>query len=317
MQLKFLACLLLMSGSLAAQVDTAKSKYGSYFFDGDEVVFEFDRRAYEKAMREADGALVDFSDLGILQVVVRGNFDYWTEENWVMRRIDENRYQVRKHLKNFKDAPNWQFKFLINGNYWAVPNSELHKNGVLGLYDLKNPDAPTPHWGDTGKVVFTLRGYPFAKRVILSGTFNNWDEESIHMKRKTDAWEIHLSLTPGEYEYKFIVDGMWIEDPANPVKRRNQHDTYNSVLHVSKPVRFELSGYKDASEVILAGSFNDWNTRFQKMRRTESGWWTEVQLLGGKHLYKFIVDGNWITDPGNRRVEVDLEGNHNSVLFVK
>lgn len=318
MYLKYLTCmLLLLSIRASAQIDTVNHTYGSYFFEGEEVVFEFDRRAYEKAVRASDSSFVDFADLGILQVVIRGNFNYWTEEDWVMRRVDEYRYQLRKHLKDFKDAPNWQFKFLINGNYWAVPNSELHKIGALGLYDLKNPDAPTPHWGDTGKVVFTLRGYPFAKRVILSGTFNNWDEESIHMKRKADTWEIHLSLPPGEYEYKFIVDGMWIEDPANREKRRNQHDTYNSVLRVMQPVRFELKGYKDASEVILAGSFNDWSTNFQKMRRTESGWWTEIPLVGGKHLYKFIVDGKWITDPSNRRVEIDLEGNHNSVLFVQ
>ncbi len=318
MQLKFLACLLLLSGGLTAQIDTAKSTYGSYFFEGDEVVFEFDRRAYQKALGKNDGKVVDFEDLGIMQVVVRGNFNHWTEEDWIMRRIDENRYQVRKHLKNFKDAPNWQFKFLINGNYWAIPNATLNnKKGVLGLYDLNNPDAPTPHWGDTGKVTFILRGYTSAKQVILTGSFNNWDEESIQMKYKTDGWEIHLSLAPGIYEYKFIVDGKWMEDPANREKRRNEHDTYNSVLRVMQPVRFELKGYKDASKVILAGSFNNWDTGIEKMHRSASGWWTEVQLVGGKHLYKFIVDGNWMTDPDNRRVEIDLEGNHNSVLFVQ
>lgn len=98
---------------------------------------------------------------------------------------------------------------------------------------------------------------------------------------------------------------------------RNQFNTFNSVLRVTAPVRFGLEGYDDAQEVILAGSFNDWNEHALKMKRMERGWEIAVPLTGGKHLYKFIIDGKWITDPANPRTETDLKGNVNSVLFVR
>lgn len=319
MQLRYPASLLILflTTWVSGQIDTSKSKYGSYYFEGDEVVFEFDRRAYETAVRASDSTAVDFADLGILEVAVTGTFTGWSEEGWVMQKIDDNRYRLRKQLKDFTDAPNWQFKFVINGTYWTAGDSILKKQGMLGWYDIKNPNAPQPRSGDTGNVVFNLKGFTQNKQVILSGSFNNWDETALRMKRVADGWEMHMTLPPGVYEYKFIVDDNWMEDPANPEKRRNQYNTFNSVLRVTKLVRFDLKGYDDARTVILSGSFNNWNEKALKMRRTETGWKIEIPLTGGKHLYKFIVDGNWMTDPANPRTETTWDGYVNSVLFVR
>ncbi len=77
----------------------------------------------------------------------------------------------------------------------------------------------------------------------LWAPFNNWDEQNYRMKAVNGGWEMHLSLPPGVYEYKFIVDGQWMHDPANPEKRRNQYDTFNSVLRVAQNTVFELNGF--------------------------------------------------------------------------
>lgn len=300
-----------------AQVDTSGSSFGSYFFDEDDVVFEFDRRDYEKAYQASNGKMVDFADINISKVTVSGNFNNWSEQGWKMKRIDNDRFQLRKRLSDFKDKPNWQFRFLINGAYLVAADRVPKVRGEIEKYDIKNPNAPRPTVSDTGNVRFFLKGYNNAKQVILTGSFNEWDEHAIQMKRVTGGWEIHLSLKPGEYEYKFIADGNWTEDPDNPSKRHNQYMTWNSVLHVSGIVHFQLNGYKEARQVMLAGTFNHWNPNDLKMTRNATGWGLDIQLVGGKHLYKFIIDGNWITDPVNRRTEVDLEGNRNSVLFVK
>lgn len=300
-----------------AQADTVHASYGSYYFEGDDVVFEFDRRDYEKAFKSSNGKLVDFADIDVSKVTVSGNFNNWSEQGWKMRRVDNNRFQLRKRLSGFKDIPNWQFRFLINGAYAVSADMAPKIRGELAKYGIKNPNAPRPVVSDTGNVRFFMKGYPNAKKVILAGTFNEWDENAIQMKCVPGGWEIHLSLKPGVYEYKFITDGKWSEDLSNPEKRRNQYATYNSVLRVSASVHFELNGYTDAKQVMLAGSFNNWNPFELKMKRTESGWYLDIPLVGGKHLYKFIIDGNWITDPANRRVENDLEGNKNSVLFLQ
>ncbi len=308
---------LLMNLGASAQVDTSKSKYGYYYFDHDEVVFEFDRRTYEAALHSADSNQVDFADLGILEVVVAGQADDWSKDDWVMRQVDKYRYQLRKKRAAFKDAPNWRFKLLINGDYWSTPDSVFAKEGWLGRYDIKNPGDLLPIPSDTGQVIFHLNGFLTSKTVILTGTFNNWEEQNYQMKRDAAGWSLRLSLEPQIYEYKFIVDGQWIHDPANPEKRVNQYGTFNSVLRVTKLVHFELKGLETAEKVMLAGSFNNWDTRATPLHRSASGWQINLPLVGGKHTYKFIVDGKWMTDPANPRIEDDQKGNENSVLFVR
>jgi len=56
---------------------------------------------------------------------------------------------------------------------------------------------------------------PSATAVFLAGTFNNWNQEETPMSRTSDGmWSISLSLPPGHYEYKFIVDGSWCCEPG-------------------------------------------------------------------------------------------------------
>ena len=86
---------------------------------------------------------------------------------------------------------------------------------------------------------------------------------------------------------------------------------------LSGNVEFQLSGYPNANVIVLAGSFNSWNQSQILFGKERDRWICRVKLEPGKYLYKFIVDGNWITDPGNPNVQADSNGNINSVLIVK
>lgn len=304
----------LLAVSATAQVDTTKSPYGHYFFEGEDVVFEFDRRQYAKAVRAADKANIDFGDIDVVKVAVSGNFNNWSWDDWKMQKVDQYRYRLRKKVADLKGEPNWQFKFVINGAYWTQP--KVKQQGALTNYDLKNPDKATKP-DEKGNVLFRLKGYTDRKKVVLSGTFNHWDEHILSMQKKDDGWEMRLTLKPGTYEYKFIADGEWMHDPANPHTKTNEHQTLNSVLYVTTPVRFTLPGYTEAKQVIVSGSFNLWNQTALPMTRTATGWTIEVPLTGGKHLYKFIVDGNWMLDPANKHVETTWDGHENSVVMVR
>lgn len=300
--------------SATAQIDTTKSPYGHYYFDGEDVVFEFDRRQYAKAVRAADNANIDFGDIDVTKVAVSGNFNNWSWDDWKMQQVDKHRYRLRKKVADLKGEPNWQFKFVINGAYWTQP--KVPQQGALVRYDLKNPDKATKP-DEKGNVLFRLKGYTDRQKVILSGSFNQWDEHALQMQKTANGWELRLTLKPGTYEYKFIADGDWLHDPDNPNKKHNEHGTYNSLLYVTTPVKFTLSGYTDAKQVILSGSFNLWNETALPMTRTSAGWTLDVPLVGGKHHYKFIVDGNWILDPGNKRTEKTWDGYENSVVMVR
>ncbi len=80
---------------------------------------------------------------------------------------------------------------------------------------------------------------------------------------------------------------------------------------------FQLLGYGDANVVALAGTFNGWKQSETFLIKDGNRWWCRMKLEPGKYFYKFIVDGDWITDPGNRNTEDDGHGNINSVLLVE
>ena len=61
--------------------------------------------------------------------------------------------------------------------------------------------------------IFKLNA-PRAKRVSLAGNFNNWDVKSNLAKKDIKGnWTVKVSLKPGKHEYKFFVDGNWVNDP--------------------------------------------------------------------------------------------------------
>lgn len=76
---------------------------------------------------------------------------------------------------------------------------------------------------------------PYASEVLLIGDFNAWNAGGIPLKKcKNGSWKLELELTPGKYEYKFIVDGEWQNDPANTNTVINSFGTTNSVKEIIK-----------------------------------------------------------------------------------
>ncbi len=54
----------------------------------------------------------------------------------------------------------------------------------------------------------------------------------------------------------------------------------------------------DATSVLLVGDFTHWQKRGIPMQKGKDGIWVAtVELLPGKHTYRFLVDGDWRDDP--------------------
>jgi len=90
-----------------------------------------------------------------------------------------------------------------------------------------------PQLCDEG-VRFRLRA-PEAQDVYLTGTFNHWNPGGIPLKPLpggSGAWEVTLPLPPGNYEYRYIVDGRWVTDPSHQQTRLNELGVENSLLVV-------------------------------------------------------------------------------------
>jgi 1,4-alpha-glucan branching enzyme len=73
-----------------------------------------------------------------------------------------------------------------------------------------------------------------ANTVNVAGEFNNWDRQAHPLKKAKDGtWKVTLRLKPGSYEYMFVVDGQWRDDPLNPNRVPDPLGGFNSACEVA------------------------------------------------------------------------------------
>lgn len=77
-----------------------------------------------------------------------------------------------------------------------------------------------------------VASFPKAQKVQLVGSFSNWDAAPVEMQRESDGtWCAELKLPPGHYEYRFLVDGVWMDDPGSS-RVPNPYGSQNNVCTV-------------------------------------------------------------------------------------
>lgn len=83
-----------------------------------------------------------------------------------------------------------------------------------------------------GCVCFELTN-PAAQSVSIAGSFNEWHPTVTPMIALGDGrWRKELTLLPGRYEYRLVVDGQWVDDPAAKETAPNPFGGLNAVLTV-------------------------------------------------------------------------------------
>jgi chromosome partitioning protein len=75
---------------------------------------------------------------------------------------------------------------------------------------------------------------PEALSVKIGGDFNNWNTSDAFLMERDEQgmWTKHISFRPGTYQYKFYVDGEWIEDHNNSKSIANAYGGHNSILKI-------------------------------------------------------------------------------------
>lgn len=74
-----------------------------------------------------------------------------------------------------------------------------------------------------------------ARSVCIVGTFNDWNPATTPMLTTSPGqWIKELALSPGIYEYQYVVDGRWINDPHAVKSAPNPFGGRNSVLVVEQ-----------------------------------------------------------------------------------
>ena len=80
-----------------------------------------------------------------------------------------------------------------------------------------------------GTIRFTVK--MDAEKVQLAGDFNNWIPTTMR-RQKDGGFVCEVPLPPGQYQYKFIVDGEWVLDRDNSTWTMNPYGTLNNVVAV-------------------------------------------------------------------------------------
>ena len=90
------------------------------------------------------------------------------------------------------------------------------------------------------EVVLTFHA-PAARVVQVAGSFNGWRPEANPLLPSgAGEWSARLMLKSGQYEYRFVVDGVWMDDPEATQSATHPHGGLNSVLKVGLDDRTDL-----------------------------------------------------------------------------
>jgi hypothetical protein len=227
------------------------------------------------------------------QVKLAGSFNDWSPDALAMTPTDSG------WIAQVKLGPGkYWYKFIIDGRWTTDYDNRLNENDGLG--NVNSVFYKT-------NFLFTLNSYSNARKVWVSGSFNGWDPDDLQMSKTQSGWELPLYLADGTHRYRFVADGKWFEDPANPDRLPNEFGEFNSVIRLGKFYVFKLDGYLNATRVALAGSFNGWRKDELFMNKTAGGWLLNYALGPGNYEYRILADDQWI---GERNEPLIIDPNY-------
>jgi chromosome partitioning protein len=130
--------------------------------------------------------------------------------------------------------------------------------------------------------------------------------------RRSRGYREYLRLANEVLREEAVVS---VEEAVQTSVERPVKETYGPVP-VPGGVLFRISA-PGAREVSLIGDFNGWSEPMSMNDDDEDGVWIAIARLDpGTYEYKFVIDGDWQTDPNNPADVDDRHGGRNSVVVV-
>lgn len=96
---------------------------------------------------------------------------------------------------------------------------------------------------------------PRANEIFLAGDFNGWKRRKTPLiKGRDDVWRVVLRLKPKRsYDYKYIVDGTWVNDPNNKDLNPDVAGGANSVIFIGERGDILAEGNPERHSFTLQG----------------------------------------------------------------
>ena len=131
-------------------------------------------------------------------------------------------------------------------------------------------------------------------------------------------------------EYRLVINGLWMTDPANPQSRRDSVSglqisvltlpprpaAYSPLKGLPEGLSFTFRG-PPGETVTVAGSFNNWDPFMYELREYPEGTYSfTLPLPPGIYQYVFFHRGQRFTDPYNPRRNYTRDGSAVSEVVV-
>ncbi len=116
----------------------------------------------------------------------------------------------------------------FNNNLWQLV-------GNFGEFEERTRRIEAGETEDVQKLVTLRYSDSGAHSVSVIGTFNGWSPEHSRMRRAPNgSWEITLSLRPGKYAYRFLInDRQQVLDPHCTTEEPDGYGGKNSVIYIT------------------------------------------------------------------------------------
>ncbi len=167
-------------------------------------------------------------------------------------------------------------------------NTGIDNSNIILLGRPKKPLYELTFWSQgVGESVLLKRTkkslYSFfyqgeAKEVKIKGEFNAWNPNNTVLQKDGTKFTSHVLLSPGSYQYVFVVDGKEIRDPFNNDSTSNGMGGWNSVINFPGPKRNELP-------IIKTSSFSGNEINLESTNEFDEiyAYWGNTRL-SGKHV---------------------------------
>ena len=104
------------------------------------------------------------------------------------------------------------------------PESELSQR-IAELYGVRK----------TARGLLFVQPLNGARSVAIAGDFNGWNPEQTKLAADDNlkVWQTLVTVPPGRYRYRLVVDGQWVKDPYNQTVETNPFGELNNVIEVA------------------------------------------------------------------------------------
>ncbi|MCM1234447.1 MAG: alpha-amylase family glycosyl hydrolase [Ruminococcus flavefaciens] len=222
-------------GDEQSGVEDTDAKTGAVVNDNDTVTFicvSSELTFTDWDANDKKGAPVSPSDL--TELVVKGGRP---NEEWVtLATLTKGENGVWTGTSATLSPGTYSWKFASGSN--------TYEDGSNRSFYIKDPNGVTSPVINGREVTFKYKDEGgTVTQVRLAGTMTDWQggAKDLTKNEESGLWELKIELSPGSYQYKFIVgESNWITDPCNPNVADN-----NSA--------FTVAGLEDAKQDVKRG----------------------------------------------------------------